>query len=57
MGRACSQNEEGRSVFKILPGKLMGKRSVVRPVHRSEDNITVDVKEIDANMENWIDLV
>ena len=31
--------EEGRSAFKILTGKPTGKRPLVRPRRRWEDNI------------------
>jgi hypothetical protein len=38
--------EEGRSAFRILTGKLTGKRPSGRPRRRSEDNIRMDLKEI-----------
>ena len=31
MGRACSQNAEGSSAFKIVTGKPTGKRPLGRP--------------------------
>ena len=40
---------EGRSAFKILTGKLTGKRPLGRPRSRWEDNITMDLKEMDIN--------
>ena len=46
MGRSYCQNEEGRSGFKILKGKLTGKRSLGRPRHRWEDNVRMDLEEI-----------
>ena len=46
---------EGRSVFKILTRKPTGKRPLGRPMHRWEDNIRIDLKEIGINMKNWID--
>ena len=36
--------EEGRIAFKILPGKVRGKRPLGRPRRRWEDNITMDLK-------------
>ena len=47
--------EEGRSDFKILTSKLIGKRPSGRPKRRWEDNIIMDLKEIDINTSNWFD--
>ena len=47
--------EEGRSAFKILTGKPTGKRPVMRPRRRWEDNIRMDLKEIGINTRNWVD--
>ena len=47
--------EEGRSAFKILTGKPSGKRPLVRPRRRWEDNIIMDLKEIGINTRNWVD--
>ena len=41
--------EEGRSAFKILTGKLTGKRPLGRPRRRWEDNIRMNLKEIPIN--------
>ena len=46
--------EEGRGVFKILTGKLTGKRPLGRPRCRWEDNIRMDLKEIGINSRNWV---
>ena len=48
--------EEGRSVFKILTDKPIGKRPLARPRHRQEDNIRMDLKEMGINTRNWVDL-
>ena len=48
MGRACSQMEEGRNVFKILTGPT-GKRPLGRPRRRCKDNIRMDLEEIGIN--------
>ena len=45
MGRLVCM-EEGRSVFKILPGKPTGKRPLGRPSRRLEDNIRVSIRGI-----------
>jgi hypothetical protein len=34
---------EGRGVYRILVGKLEGKRPLARPRHRWEENIKVDL--------------
>ena len=44
--------EEGRSAFKMLTGKTIGKRTLRRPRHRWEDNIRMGLKEIGINMRN-----
>ena len=54
MGRSCSQNRRGRSVFKILTGTLIGKRSLGRPRRRCEGNIIMDLKEVGINTRNWV---
>ena len=42
--------EEGRSVFKILPGKSIYKKSPSGRLRRRwEDNIRIDLKEIGVN--------
>ena len=46
--------EEGSSAFKILTGKLTGKRSLGGPRCRWEDNIRMDLKEMGINMRNWV---
>ena len=44
MGRSCSQNERGRSAFKILTATPKEKRTLGSPRHRWEDNIKMDLK-------------
>ena len=41
--------EEDRSAFKILTGKPTGKRPLMRPRRRWEDNIRMDLEEIGIN--------
>ena len=48
--------EEGRTAFKILTDKPTGKIPLGRPKRRWEDNIRIDLKEIDINTSNWVDL-
>ena len=47
--------EEGRSAFKILTGKLRGKRPLGRPRRRLEDIIRMDLEEIGINAGNSVD--
>ena len=44
--------EEGRSVLKIVTGKLTGKRTLGR--RWWEDNIRMDLKEMGVSTRNWI---
>jgi hypothetical protein len=37
---------EMRSAYKVLVGKLEGKRQLGKPRHRWEDNIKMDLREI-----------
>jgi hypothetical protein len=43
-----------RNAYKILFGKLQGKRPLVRPRRRWDDNINVDPKEIWYKGVEWI---
>jgi hypothetical protein len=47
---------EGRGVYRVLVGKPEGKRPLGRPRRRSEDNIKMDLKEIEIDGANWIQL-
>ena len=44
--------EEGRSAIKNVPGKPTRKRPLGRPLHRWEENIRMDLKEIGNNTRN-----
>jgi hypothetical protein len=39
-------NGEKGNTYRILGGKLEGKRPPVRPRHRCVDNIKIDLREI-----------
>jgi hypothetical protein len=41
-----SITKEERKVYKILVGKLEGKRPLGRPMHRWEDGIRMDLRDI-----------
>jgi hypothetical protein len=45
---------EGRGVYRVLVGRPEGKRPLVGPRHRWEDNIKMDLWEIGINRANWI---
>jgi hypothetical protein len=47
---------EKRNAYRILVGKPKGKRPLVRPRRRWVDNIKVDLREIERNGMDWIDV-
>ena len=51
MPRACSQNERTKEFFNSLANKLIGDRPLGRPSHRWEENISVDSKVINEELE------
>ena len=46
---------ERRGADRVLVGKPEGKRPLVRPKHRWEDNINMDLEEVGWGMD-WINL-
>jgi hypothetical protein len=49
MGRACSTNGEKRNTYRILVGKIEGKRPLGRPLRRWADNTEMDLREIECD--------
>jgi hypothetical protein len=47
---------EGRSVYRVLVGRLEGKRPLGRPRCRWEDNIKLNLREEGVDGANWIRL-
>jgi hypothetical protein len=47
---------EERKVYKVLVGKLEGKRPLGRPRRRWEDGIRMDLREIGLRGVDWIRL-
>jgi hypothetical protein len=47
---------EKRNAYRILLGKLDGKRPLGRPRHRWVDNIKIDLREIGWGGGDWTDL-
>ena len=45
-----------RSVFRVLEGKAEGKRTLVRPRRRWEDNIKMDLQEAGCGVMDLIEL-
>jgi hypothetical protein len=43
-------------VFRVLVGRPEGERPLVRPRHRWENNIKVDLRETGIDGTNWIQL-
>jgi hypothetical protein len=56
MGMACSTNGEKRTAYRILVGKPEGERPLGRPRRRLVDNIKMDLREIEWDGIDWIDL-
>ena len=47
---------EERGVYRVLVGKLEGKRPLVRPRRRWVDNIRMDLQEVGCGYMDWIGL-
>jgi hypothetical protein len=47
---------EERKVYKVWVGKPEGKRPLVRPRHRWEDGVRMDLREICLGGVDWIRL-
>jgi len=48
---------EERVVYRVLVGKLKGRRPLGRPRHRWVDNIRMDLQEVGCGCMDWIGLV
>ena len=47
---------EGRGVYRVLVGKLEGKRPMGRPRPRWEDNIKMDLQDVGGGCGDWMEL-
>jgi hypothetical protein len=47
---------EGRVVYRVLVGKLEGRRPLGRPRRRWEDNIRMDPWEVGCERVDWMEL-
>jgi hypothetical protein len=48
--------EEQKNSYRLMVGKLEGKRPLRRPRHRFVDNIRMDLGEVERSDVNWIGL-
>ena len=56
MGWACGAYGWGEGLYRVLVGKLEGKRPLGRPRRRWGDNIMMDLQEVDCGYMDWIGL-
>jgi hypothetical protein len=56
MGRACSTNGEKMNAYRMLVGKPEGKRPLGRTRRRWVNNIKMDLREVEEDGMDWIDL-
>jgi hypothetical protein len=56
MGRICSTNGEKRNAYRILVGKPEGRRPLGRPRRRWVDNTKIELREIEWDCMDWINL-
>ena len=54
--RHVARMEEVRGVYRILVGKLEGKKPLGRPRLRWEDNIKMVLQEVGCGGMDWIEL-
>jgi len=48
---------ERKGVYRVLVGKIEGKRPLGRPRRRWEDNIKIELQKVGCGRMDWIDLV
>jgi len=56
MDGACSAYGNRKGIYRVLVGKLEGKRALGRPRRRWEDNIKLDLEEVGCAGMDWIKL-
>jgi len=56
MGWAYGAMSEETVVYRVLVGKLEGKRPLGRPWRRWVDNIRVELQEVECGYMDWIGL-
>ena len=56
MGGHVAHMGERRGIYRVLMGKLEGKRPLGRPKVRWEDNMNVNLQEVECGSVDWIEL-
>jgi hypothetical protein len=56
VGGTCGTYGGGERYLQVLVGSSEGTRLLGRPMHRLEDNISMDLREIGTDGANWIQL-
>jgi hypothetical protein len=56
VGGTCITYGEERNIYSFLVGRPEEKRPLGRPSLRWEDNIKMDLREIEIDGTNWIQL-
>jgi hypothetical protein len=56
MSGTCSTYQGGRSAYRILVGRLEGRRPLGRPRRRWEYDIKIDLQEVGWWGTDWIEL-
>jgi len=56
MGGACSTCRGRRGIYRVLVGKLEGKRPLGRPRHRWKDIMKMDLQEVGCGGMDGIEL-
>jgi len=56
VGWTCGTRGGGKRCYRVLVGRLEGKRPLGRPRHRWKNNIKTDLREIGIDGANWIQL-
>ena len=54
--RHVARMEKSRKSFRVLVGKLEGRRPLERPRRRWKDNNKLDLREVGCDPGEWIDL-
>jgi len=47
---------EGKGVYRVLAGRSEDKRSLRRPRRRWEDNIKMDLRQVEIDGANWVQM-
>jgi hypothetical protein len=56
VGGTFGTHGEGERCYTVLVGRPEGKRPLVKPRRRWEDNIKIDLRKIGIDRANWVRL-